>query len=226
MPNIAPTISAQTTLAHLAATRAGASRVFYRHRLDFCCHGQIPLERACRERGLDVEALLAELRAEEDRTSDFRPWETLPLNDLVAHLLERFHASHRAELPRLIAAARKVESVHADKPTCPRGLAEHLAHIEVELEDHMQKEEQILFPMVLAGHGRMAAMPMQMLELEHREHALNLQRSRQLAHDFVPPDEACGTWRALYLGLGELERDLMQHIHLENNVLFPRGLRS
>ena len=223
--SIAP-ITPASTLAELATTRAGASRVFHRHGLDFCCHGRISLERACAERSLDLAALLAELRAEEGRSGGFRAWDALPLLELVEHILTHYHAAHRPELARLVAAARKVEAVHADKPSCPRGLASHLATMAEELEQHMQKEEQVLFPMILGGRGALAAMPVQMLELEHRDHALNLQRVRRLAHELTAPDEACGTWRALYLGLAELERDLMQHIHLENNVLFPRALHS
>lgn len=224
-PSTAP-IRPDTTLADLATTRAGASRVFHRHGLDFCCHGRISLAKACEEHKLDVEALLAELRAEEERTKDFEPWDERALPLVVEHLLVHYHQRHREELPRLIFAARKVEAVHGEKPSCPKGLAAHLERISEELEDHMQKEEQVLFPMVLSGRGAMAAMPVQVLEMEHNDHARNLQRSRALAHDFIPPPEACGTWRALYLGLEELERELMQHIHLENNVLFPRALRS
>ena len=116
--------------------------------------------------------------------------------------------------------------MHADKADRPRGLAEHLARLADELEQHMQKEEQVLFPLIRAGRGAIAATPVQVLEHEHKDHALNLAHTRALAHDFVPPESACNTWRALYLGLEQLERDLMQHIHLENNVLFPRALRS
>ena len=94
------------------------------------------------------------------------------------------------------------------------------------LEEHMQKEEQVLFPMIRGGRGRMARMPVQVLEEEHRDHAQNLARMRELAGDFDPPAEACGTWRALYLGLHELEAEIMQHVHLENHVLFPRALRG
>ncbi|MBM3990507.1 MAG: iron-sulfur cluster repair protein YtfE [Planctomycetes bacterium] len=219
-------IRPDTTLADLATTHAGASRVFHRHGLDFCCHGRISLAKACAEHKLDLDALLSELRAEEQRTESFEQWDERALPQLVEHLLANFHLRHREELPRLIAAARKVESVHGEKSSCPKGLAAHLEHMAEELEDHMQKEEQVLFPMVLAGRGAMAAMPVQVLEMEHNDHALNLQRSRALAHGFVPPSEACGTWRALYLGLEAFERDVMQHIHLENNVLFPRTLRS
>lgn len=141
-------------------------------------------------------------------------------------MLDRYHAGHRAELPRLIQMATKVERVHADKPNCPKGLAAHLQFLADELEGHMQKEEQVLFPMLLAGHGAQAGGPIQVMESEHQEHGRNLAMLRQLAHDFTPPAEACGTWRALYLGLAELECAVMQHIHLENHVLFPRVLTA
>jgi regulator of cell morphogenesis and NO signaling len=218
------TITPQTTLAELATTQAGASRVFHRHGLDFCCHGQVPLEAACARKGLDPAALVAELEREE--RPDFERWDEQPLDRLIAHLLERYHDAHRAELPRLVAMAQKVESVHADKPGCPRGLAATLARVEVELEEHMQKEEQVLFPLIRAGRGRMTAVPIQVLESDHRDHARNLEQLRALTGGHTPPAEACNTWRALYLGLAELERELMQHIHLENNVLFPRAIRS
>ena len=90
----------------------------------------------------------------------------------------------------------------------------------------MQKEEQVLFPMILSGRGAMAAMPVSVMEEEHRDHGKNLERTRALTNDFIAPESACNTWRALYLGLAELERDLMEHIHLENNVLFPRALQG
>ncbi|MBK7874811.1 MAG: iron-sulfur cluster repair protein YtfE [Planctomycetes bacterium] len=219
-------ITPQSTLADLAATRAGASRVFHRHDLDFCCHGRVSLAEACAKKGLSVDELARAIEAEAPRATDFRRWDAAPIEDLITHLLDRFHASHRAELPRLLEMARKVERVHAEKPSCPRGLADHVARVGEELESHMQKEEQILFPMILAGRGRMASMPIQVMEEEHDDHGRNLERLRVLAHGFAPPAEACGTWRALYLGLAELDELVRQHIHLENNVLFPRALRG
>jgi regulator of cell morphogenesis and NO signaling len=217
-------ISAQSTLADLATTHAGASRVFHQHGLDFCCGGRESLGDACARRGIDPTLLVTEIELE--LAPDFERWDERPLGALIDHVLERFHEPHRAELPRLIAMAAKVEQVHADKSTCPRGLAAFLEQVQDELEDHMQKEEQVLFPLLRAGRGRMASMPIHVLEDEHRDHARNLERLRALTGNYTPPDEACTTWRALYLGLAELERDLMQHIHLENNVLFPRALRS
>jgi regulator of cell morphogenesis and NO signaling len=127
-------------------------------------------------------------------------------------------------LPELIRMAAKVEVRHADKASSPRGLAELLRVIHADVSDHLQKEEQVLFPLILAGRGRAAIGPVQMMELDHDEHARNLQRVRRLTMDLTPPAEACTTWRALYLGLRQLEEELMVHIHLENNVLFRRAL--
>lgn len=217
---------AGTTLADIATTRAGATRVFNRHGLDFCCRGKIALAAACRARGLSTETIVSELAAEEAKTSGFTRLDDKPLADVIAHVLERFHAAHREELPHLIAMARKVESVHKDKDSCPRGLADHLEHVAGELEDHMLKEEEVLFPLIIQGRGPQAAMPMQMMELEHVEHGQNLARLRQLGHDYQPPADACTTWRALYLELAQLERDVMEHIHIENNILFPRAQRA
>jgi len=221
-----PAITADASLASLATSWAGASRVFLRHGLDFCCHGQQTVAAACTKKGLDVEQVLGELRTELLPAGPAERWDDLPLSHLLVHILDHYHAGHRAELPRLLQMAERVEAVHAAKADCPRGLAAHLRHVAHELEQHMQKEEQVLFPMFLAGNGTRASDPISVIEAEHEEHGRNLERLRQLAHDFVPPAQACGTWRALYLGLQELERDVMQHIHLENHVLFPRAMRG
>jgi len=220
------TIDPRTTLADLAVSHAGATRVFHNHGLDFCCHGRIPLAEACATRGLDLDELLRELAEETAPRTAAEDLAARPLPELIERIEQRFHAGHRAELPRLLAMARKVESVHADKPACPRGLAAHLERMAEELEEHMQKEEQVLFPLIRSGRGSLAGMPIRVMESEHEEHGRNLARLSALAHGYVAPSEACNTWRALYLGLAELESELMEHIHLENNVLFPRALRS
>lgn len=220
------TIRPTDTLADLAATRAGASRAFARRNLDFCCHGQISLADVCAKKGLDVATLISEIEAEEQVDEDFERWDARSIADLVAHLVGHFHDSHRAELPRLVAMAERVEKVHGDKPNCPRGLAEHLKQLEADLRQHMQKEEQILFPMLVSGEGASASGPIQVMEREHEDAGAILAAMRTLTTDHVPPAEACGTWRALYLGLAEFERDLMQHVCLENYVLFPRALRA
>lgn len=219
-------LSTTQRLAQLATTRAGASRVFQRHRLDFCCGGQRDLATACADRGLDPRAVLAEIESEAPGPERFERWDERGAGDLIEHILERFHRPHREELARLLPMARRVEHVHADKISCPRGLADHVARMSDELEMHMQKEEQVLFPLIQSGAGRAARMPVQVMEGEHRDHARNLRELDSLTCDYTPPHEACSTWRALYLRLFELKQELMLHIHLENNVLFPKVLHA
>lgn len=225
-PAPSPTpIRADATLAALAASWAGASRVFQRHGLDFCCHGQQTVASACAKRGLDQAVILAELHHELRLPDPDNAWHELPQSHLLARLVDHYHAGHRRELPRLAALAEKVEHVHRDKPDCPSGLAAFVRDLATRLDLHMAKEERVLFPLLLAGESSPAA-PIACMIQDHDEHGHDLEHLRELADDFVPPAEACGTWRALYLGLAEFERELMEHIHLENHVLFPRALHG
>jgi regulator of cell morphogenesis and NO signaling len=123
-------------------------------------------------------------------------------------------------LPELIRLAHRVERVHADHPETPKGLAVLLERMYDELTSHMQKEEHILFPMMREGHTVFG--PIQAMRFEHDEHAENLKALAAHTRDFQPPEESCGSWRALYTGCKKLSDDLMEHIHVENNVLFPR----
>ncbi|MEC9481765.1 MAG: hemerythrin domain-containing protein, partial [Halomonas sp.] len=144
----------------------------------------------------------------------------------IDHILSRYHAVHRQQLPELIRLARRVEHVHGERDSCPSGLADHLEVIHQELESHMQKEEMILFPMLKRGLGHSAHGPIAVMRFEHDEHGEALTRLMALTHDIQTPKGACTTWRALYAGLREFREDLMQHIHLENNVLFERAAAS
>jgi len=188
-------LSATTTLADLAVTHPAASRVFRRHGLDFCCHGGRPLDAACGERGVTADTVIAEIASEE-----------------------------ASELPELVALATKVETSHAERASRPRGLRAHLEKVHQAVLEHLAKEEQVLFPMILGGSGHMDAGPIRAMESEHIDHAENLQKTRRLTANLVAPEEACPTWCALYLRLEQLEAELMDHIHLENNVLFRRVL--
>lgn len=218
-------MDATSTLADLAVNEPSAARVFYRHGLDFCCGGRRPLAEACKAKGLDADAILADIAAERQMAADTEPrWDRRPLPELVDHIVVRYHATLRRSLPELHAFAKKVEMRHGDKPTCPRGLAGTLEAMQAEVEDHLAKEEQILFPMILKGQGRLAIGPVQVMEHEHDAHGRTLETLRGLTNEYQPPAGACVTWQALYLGLRQLDQELMEHIHLENNVLFPRAL--
>ncbi|MBI4526919.1 MAG: iron-sulfur cluster repair protein YtfE [Deltaproteobacteria bacterium] len=216
--------NANLTLADLAVTRPGATRVFLKHRLDFCCGGRRLLDDACVEKGLDPDALLREIINAESTAGDLSGWAGRPLHQLIDFIEDHYHQRHRADLPELVAMANKVEKVHSEKPTCPRNLAAHLRNMHAAVLDHLAKEEQILFPMIRNGYRGQVGAPIRVLEQEHEDHGQNLAYLRGLAHDFIAPPESCATWKALYLRLDRFADELMEHIHLENNILFPRAL--
>ncbi|MBV8125041.1 MAG: iron-sulfur cluster repair protein YtfE [Burkholderiaceae bacterium] len=210
---------ADQSLGQIAVNLPGATAIFRRLRLDFCCGGQVSLRQAAQNKHLDLDAVLRELAVLE-RPSQ-APGVEQPA-ELIAHILDRYHAVHRLQLPELERMARRVEAVHRDHPEVPAGLAEHLALMEQELLDHMQKEETVLFPLLQRGDQPWVSQPISMMRQEHTEHGAALEKMVALAHEMTPPPGACNTWRALYAGLQQFHDDLISHIHLENNLLFPQ----
>jgi regulator of cell morphogenesis and NO signaling len=206
------------SLGQLATTIAGATAVFHQYKLDFCCGGKHSLREALAQKQLDATPVLAALEQLQQQDGDITDWRSKPVKQLIEHILERFHQRHRRQLPELIRLARRVEHVHGADDNCPTGLAEHLDDMYQELESHMMKEEQILFPM-LAG-GIYPAGPISVMEEEHLQHGDALDTLDKLTNNITLPADACNTWTALYLGLQELKEDLMQHILLENEILF------
>lgn len=139
---------------------------------------------------------------------------------LIAHILSRYHETHRREFPEAIRLSRKVEAVHIAEPECPRGLADHLAFMADDLESHQQREEQVLFPMILAGGSPMIRFPIGRMMAEHADVDAQLLRLRVITHDFVAPPAACETWRALARACRKIDNDLTEHMRLENETLF------
>lgn len=146
----------------------------------------------------------------------------LDVSGLIDFILDRFHNVHRAELPELESLARKVEAAHAEHPECPKGLADFISELADDLEMHMQKEEQVLFPMMRTGGHPMIVHPISMMRHEHVQHEDNLEQLRTKANNFAVPVGGCGSWHRLYNGLKKLSDDLSTHIATENGELFPR----
>ena len=218
---VAAPFARHVTVGEIAASRPGATAVFRRFGLDFCCKGNVALEDSARQRGVevaDVERALSELGGETE--GEAVPTATPALID---HIRARYHDIHRRELPELVRLARQVERVHAGKSGVPSGLAALLERMTSELEQHMCKEELILFPaMKRHAAGVRLDAPIARMRHEHDDHGEHLRELDALTDGITLPAGACGTWQALYAGLAKLNEDLMQHIHLENNVLFPR----
>lgn len=212
------------TLGDLALGICGATTLFHRYALDFCCGGEQTLGRAAAAAGLDAaeiaQGLHALVYAPQDNACD---WRSVSQQDLIDHLINRYHEVHRKQLPELLRLARKVEAVHAGRPECPHGLADHLRAMAQEMELHMQKEERILFPLLLKGIPPEKLPPVEMMRLEHKQHGQALAQMMILARQLVMPEDVCPTWRALHAGLSTFRSDLMDHIHLENNLLFRQN---
>jgi len=219
-------ITVATTVGEVAVQHPLATRVFARHDIDFCCGGGKTLEDACSSRGLDPARVLAEIEAEvQESDAPPRRWDQEPVEAVIDHILTAYHAPLREELPRLEGLVKKVHQVHRDKaPEMLAGVLDTYLNLRMELDLHMGKEEEILFPMIRAGKGAMAEGPISVMEQEHDSAGGALVRLRELTNGYEVPEEACNSWRALWHGLAALETSLHEHIHLENNVLFPRVL--
>jgi regulator of cell morphogenesis and NO signaling len=232
-------VSIDQLVSEVAAQSPGAIRVFERHRIDYCCGGRKPIAEACAEIGIDPAVLARELGAAASSPSERDPdWTTAPLRDLTAHIVNRHHGFLRRELPRLADRLEKVMSVYGDKDRATLApLPALLASLDAELDLHMRKEERMLFPYIesleaaretgrpvpAAPFGAVAN-PIAMMEDEHDAAGDLLRRMREATDGYAIPSHACITYRALFGGLRELEQDLHLHIHLENNILFPRTL--
>lgn len=208
------------TLSDIAASLPGATAVFRKRKMDFCCGGGVPLAEAAAAKGLDLPALEAELGALDGGSAPADADQ--PTEALIGRILERYHAVHRRELPELARLARRVEAVHRENPHVPAGLADLLEEMEQEMASHMMKEERVLFPLMLAGKPGLGGGPIATMRHEHDDHGERLARIMELTGDAIPPTGACTTWRALYAGIRKFAEDLTEHVHLENNVLFPR----
>lgn len=221
------------SVGSVVAQAPETSRVFERHGIDYCCGGRMALAEACTQRGVAPEALLQELeRTVGTRSAATRTWGPADMAGLVEHILSTHHVFVKAEIPRLSALMDKVERVHgAQHPDTIPVMARLWRALAQELFAHLGKEEEVLFPALkeLAA-GRKPGLhcgvegPVSVMQMEHDQHGVVLARLRSLSGGYVPPAEACGSWRALYNGLEAFERDLHQHVHLENNVLFPMAL--
>lgn len=210
-------------LGELAIAVPRITEIFRKHRLDFCCGGKQTLKDACNKRQIDLGSIVSEIEKLNDKTEP-NDLSEMPLDKLTQFIVNRYHEDLRKRIPELISLAEKVERVHGDHLSCPQGLAALLRQMNEELTLHMMKEENVLFPLVNSGRGSMAKMPIKVMTMEHDQHGQQLESLHRLTNDFTPPTEACTTWRTLYKGLEDLERELMEHIHLENNILFPRAL--
>ena len=222
-------ITPETSVAAIARRHPATIKVFQRRGLDFCCGGKRPLAEACAEHGLAATEVLAEVRAAAAGPSPETDWDARAPGELIDHILHRYHATLRRDLPVLRQLAAKVASRHGGDAPALLGVREVVERLADEMESHMLKEEQVLFPLIarLAGGQPAGSLPVEgpvsAMEHEHEEVAGMLRELHALTGGYSPPSTACNSYRGLFQMLAELEADTHRHIHLENNVLFPRA---
>jgi regulator of cell morphogenesis and NO signaling len=229
------TIELQANVGELVRQVPNRARVFESHKIDYCCGGKVSLARACEKRGIEAGEVLKQLAANDSAARDqpIVDADAMTLTELADHIEQTHHAYLREELPRLEFMTEKVSRVHGDKEPRLLQVREAFVALKAELEPHMMKEERVLFPIIRQleastttpeFHCGSVANPIRQMEHEHDQAGDALAIIREATDDFVPPEWACNTYRAMIDTLEKLEADMHQHIHKENNVLFPKAI--
>lgn len=225
-------ITETTTVAEIASAIPSSVRVFQRLGIDFCCGGHTPLAFVCEQQGLSLAEVTAAIEASAAAPAvEDRDWTRESLHRLIDHIIDTYHNPLRDELPRLESMATRVLHVHGATSSHLARLDAIVAELADDLQTHMRKEEMVLFPAIRAAElGRERAMPIAtpiaVMEHEHDRAGELLAELRAITGSYHAPEWACETYRALYHGLAEMEAQMHVHVHLENNILFPRAIAS
>ncbi len=238
-----PPIIATRTIREIALQQPSSIRVFDHLGIDYCCGGNKPLAAACAEAHLDVRAVVTALEfAAEQPPLPAPDWSKASLELLCAHIVVKHHAYLRRELPRLADVAEKVLNRHAEAHPELASIHATLTRLEFDLTEHLAKEENVVFPYIVSldrsvvrsaptsdrdpvGCFGFLPEPVAVLCSDHGAIGDHLSQLRELSRQYTPPLSACLTYRSLYDGLRSLDADLQQHLHLEDNILFPRAVQ-
>lgn len=227
------------TVREIALEQPSSIRVFEHYGIDYCCGGRKPLAEACIATAVEVDVVIAALEAAAAAQAPLaNDWAQESMESLVHHIVATHHSYVKNELPRLAVLAQKVVNRHGATMAELLAIQAALASLDAELTQHLAKEEEILFPYIVnferasnAGTAKPSgcfgtvANPIRMMTAEHDAAGALLAEIRRLSSNFTTPEHACPTFHAFYDGLREFEQDLHQHIHLENNILFPRAMQ-
>ena len=227
-----------STIKEIVTDNFRAAAVFEKYSLDFCCGGGKTIEQACKEKSVNPTRVLADLeRASAQQTSHGETFSEMSLDKLIEHIVDTHHVYVRNAIPSLLAHTRKVASVHGERHPEVIEIADRFAAVAGELQKHMMKEEVILFPYIKAiARASMekttverppfqtAQNPIRMMEAEHRVAGDEMYEIRSLSTGYAPPADACTTFKVTYQELQQFELDLHTHVHLENNILFPKAV--
>lgn len=236
------TINTSSTISELASSAPGAIRVFEQFGIDYCCGGERPLDVACTKAGISVDDVVRSIEdaaremEDKDRGID---WQNRSMTALVDHIVAEHHVFTREELVRIERLLDKVVSRHGANHPELTTLSVQFFQLKQELLPHMLKEEQVLFPYLERLEAAVQTArevqppffatvlnPVRMMRNDHEVAGELLARIRETTGNFTLPPDGCASFDALYQGLREFEADLHQHIHLENNILFPKAIAT
>lgn len=228
---------ASKTVADLVTENIKTAHIFKKYGIDFCCGGGISIEKACQKAQVSCEDLAADLLKVDKhltRAKDYNSWK---LDFLTDHIINVHHAYIEENIPLLLQYSERVAKVHGQHYTELTEIRDLVKEVSGELSAHLKKEELILFPFIKkmfvaekegkqlqAPHFGRVDNPIRMMEAEHEDAGEIFRRIALLSNQYTPPQGACNTYRAFYAKLDEFEQDLHQHVHLENNILFPKSL--
>lgn len=210
--------------------------VLEQYGIDYCCGGKITLEQACRKKGLNIMEVLTELAkaAQKDQPTVEPDWTRTSLKELIGHIVDTYHEPLRSELRRVLPLAEKVARVHGENHPEMIEVLNIFARFKDQLEVHMQKEEIILFPSIASmesnkseqpfGCGGGIEHPIAVMMQEHEDAGEAMSAMSRLTNSYAPPPDACNTFKVLLHSLARIESEMHQHVHKENNILFPRTL--
>ncbi|HKC65200.1 MAG TPA: iron-sulfur cluster repair di-iron protein [Pyrinomonadaceae bacterium] len=234
------TLDTSTTVRELAVSQPGATRIFEKMKIDYCCGGGRSLADACAVAGVkteDVWQLLEEVSQSQSQGDETIDFQTASLTRVVKYILDKHHVFTKEEMARLEALAEKVCSVHGQNHPELLKVKSLFQSLCADLKPHMFKEERVLFPYIIrledaVNRKQMPMMPpfgtvqnpVRMMMFEHDTAGDLLRELRKVTSDYTTPQDACISYKTLYQALEAFEQDLHQHIHLENNVLFPRAI--
>lgn len=222
------TITPETTVGEMVRAMPSRSRIFENLGIDYCCGGKKPLAEACQAKGLDPATVVALLSALDDSPSSVAAHpDVMKLAELCDHIEQVHHQYLREELPRLDFMTRKVAAVHGDHEPRLLEVRRVFEAFQSEMLSHTKEEEEVVFPAIRnleSGKPTHLDAAFDKLESEHENAGAALAHFKKLTDNYTPPEWACNTFRALYDGLAQLEKHTHQHVHQENNVLFPKAL--
>lgn len=227
---------ANMKVSKIVAQNYKTAQVFTAHGIDFCCNGGIPLEQACQNQNVDLQEVTDEIK-QALAIPEIENFAAMPLDELVRHIEKVHHNYVRNTIPALTTYLTKLCQVHGERHPELFEIKDLFDQSAVELGQHMVKEEQVLFPYIQAlaaaqrgqfplspPHFGHLQNPITMMETEHETEGDRFKTIATLADNYVPPKDACQTYRVAFMLLKEFELDLHKHIHLENNILFPNAL--